>query len=104
MVSTSNPPDVIHRISVPRPSWLFADFRCSSASMYYTKRKPKNKIGGGLGMSLQCYIPFVCYVFDIYVTRSVSWFIVNYTSVRVAQALPNKHHNIMKYCLKIYNL
>ena len=47
---------------------------------------------------------FVCYVFDIYVTRSVSWFIVNYTSVRVAQALPNKHHNIMKYRLKIYNL
>ena len=40
--STSRPPDVIHVIGVPRPS----PFSCSSASMYYTEQKLKNKKWG----------------------------------------------------------
>ena len=42
--STSRPPDVIHMIGVPRPR-----FSRSSASMYYTERKPKNKKRGRPG-------------------------------------------------------
>ena len=40
--STSRPPDIIQVIGVPRPSLFFALFR----SVYYTKRKPKNKKTG----------------------------------------------------------
>ena len=47
--SNLHPPDIIHVISVPSPSPFFY---CSSASMYYTECKPKNKSGGGLRMRL----------------------------------------------------
>ena len=40
----------------------------------------------------------------MYVARSVGWFIVDHNSVGVAQALPNKHQNIVEYCLKGYNM
>ena len=50
--STSRPSDVIQVINEPRPSPFFT---CSSTSVYYTERKPKNKNGGGLGMRLVCF-------------------------------------------------
>ena len=43
--STSRPPDLIHVIVFPRPS----PFSRSSASVYYTERKPKNKKRGRPG-------------------------------------------------------
>ena len=48
LASTSHPPEVIHVIRVPRPS-LFFFFHRSSAFVYYTERKPKNKNRGVLG-------------------------------------------------------
>ena len=45
---TFTSPDVIHMISVPRPS----QFLRSSAAVYYTERKPNNENRGGLGMRL----------------------------------------------------
>ena len=48
LASTSRPPEVIHVIRVPRPS-LFCFFHRSSAFVYYTERKPKNKKQGSPG-------------------------------------------------------
>ena len=36
-------------------SQAFPDFCCSSTSVYYTERKPKNKNRGGLGTRLRLY-------------------------------------------------
>ena len=47
--STSRPPDVIHVTGDSRTSPFFT---CSSASVYYTEHKLKNKNGGGLGTRL----------------------------------------------------
>ena len=49
IVSTSRPPDVTHVVDETRPS----PFLRSSASVYFTERKPKNENGGGLGTRLK---------------------------------------------------
>ena len=64
--STSRPPDIIHVISVlPR-------FSCSSASMYYTEWKPKNKKRGRPGNKASCLV-VVAQCQHTGCTHQVSW-------------------------------
>ena len=60
-MSTSYPPDVN---SHDRCFQAYAIFRCSSASMYYTECKPKNKNRGGLGTRLRCCVLINFWFYD----------------------------------------
>ena len=76
--STSRPPDIIH---IDMCSQAFPVFRRSSASVYYTERKPKNKTTlANYQLSAQCTYWVTCMKkFQVLMT-TVTLFCVVYSS------------------------
>ena len=92
--STSRPPDVIH---VMNETKAFPVFVVSSAFVYYTEHKLKNKIDGGLGTRL------------LHTTlMTETWLTVSYQNVyhsvyyKSKPNLQDAHKNLQCLALQIY--